>query len=175
MRGMAAGASFARGAEAESLVASLLASLPHLVVLNDRGGAGRGNIDHLAVGRGRLWMIETKSRRSAPSDATIAGWASAAVERTRRVREQLRSAGQWSVGVVPVVVVVGPARCPQEETPHTYGQADAVCRRVLVTTPPSLMRLLIRQPAPDAAFAALVSGLFPPRGRASARGLGVLS
>ena len=108
-------------------------------------------------------MIETKSRRSAPSDATIARWASAAVERTRRVRERLRSAGQWSVGVVPVVVVVGP------------GQADAVCRRVLVTTPPSLMRLLIRQPAPDAAFAALVSGLFPPRGCASARGLGVLS
>jgi Nuclease-related domain len=55
-----------RGAEGEVATARLLAGLPRrFVVLHDRRSpGGRGNVDHIVIGRSGVWVVDSKVRRA---------------------------------------------------------------------------------------------------------------
>lgn len=55
-----------RGAEGEVATARLLAELPRrFVVLHDRRSpGGRGNVDHIVIGRSGVWVVDSKVRRA---------------------------------------------------------------------------------------------------------------
>lgn len=118
----------------------------------------RGDVDHVAIGPGRVYAIETKWSARSDVDRFLAGAATQAERQAQALRAKLRVSGM-ETDVIPLLVVWGPRMAASVgEKPRMLGDARVVAG-AHATTWLEKMEAAAVGPAPQAAVIDAVEAL----------------